>query len=430
MPPANRGKERTISILNRLFGEYSGPAFNVQFWDGSTWDKLSDQSPQFTLVLNHPGALKHMFLPPTERSLGEAYVNKDFDLEGDIYQAFDVGEHIQNQKWAIAETLWYAWHLWNLPDKGSFHTKSDSAQVSGEIHSLDRDRQAVSYHYDVSNDFYALWLDKNMLYSCAYYPEKGLDIHSAQEKKMEYICKKLRLKSGERLLDIGCGWGGQIIHAAKHYGVKAVGITLSENQAEWARNRIEEEGLEGQCEVKLMDYREIPPGTSYDKIVSVGMVEHVGREKLLTYFKQAYRLLEPQGLFLNHGIASMDTDPNRKRPTEESFGDNYVFPDGELVLINTMLRYAEEAGFEVLDVESLREHYAQTLRHWVHRLEGRHQEALQHVEETTYRIWRLFMSGSARGFEVGRLNLYQSLLGKPSKTGKSGLPRTRKDLYM
>ncbi len=430
MPTANHGKERTISILNRLFAEYSGPAFNVRFWDGSTWDKLGNQSPQFTLVLNHPGALKHMFLPPTERSLGEAYIYKDFDLEGDIYQAFDVGEYIQNQKWSLGETLWVGWHLWNLPDKGSFNTRSDSAQVSGEIHSLNRDRQAISYHYDVSNDFYALWLDKNMLYSCAYYPEEGFNIHSAQEKKMEYICKKLRLKPGERLLDIGCGWGGQIIHAAKRYGVKAVGITLSENQAEWARNRIEEEGLEGQCEVELMDYREIPPGTSYDKIVSVGMVEHVGREKLPTYFKQAYRLLEPQGLFLNHGIASMSTDPNRERPTEESFGDNYVFPDGELVLINTMLRYAEEAGFEVLDVESLREHYAQTLRHWVHRLEGSHQEALQYVEETTYRIWRLFMSGSARGFEVGRLNLYQSLLGKPSKTGKSGLPRTREDLYM
>jgi len=251
-------------------------------------------------------------------------------------------------------------------------------------------------------------------------------LDTAQERKLDYICRKLRLKPGQRLLDIGCGWGGLVIHAAQHYGVEALGITLSEPQAELANQRIAEAGLSGRCQVKVLDYREVNDWGGFDALASVGMFEHVGEDLLEVYFRQAFRLLRPGGLFLNHGIAHRATDPKTKGPT---FSNTYVFPDGELVPISTTLRVAEAVGFEVRDVESLREHYALTLRHWVRRLEAHHGEALRYVDEPTYRVWRLFMSGSAHGFTMGRLNVYQSLLVKQGPRGENGLPLTRADLY-
>lgn len=429
MTNERQAKEKTLTFFDSLFNNYRGPSFTIQLWDGSTWHSEEKGATKFTLSLNHQGALKEMFLPPTELSMGEAYIYGDFDLQGDIFQAIEITDYFQQQEINWLDKLRYAWMLWSLPQDGSGSSRNRAAQLSGKKHSISRDRQAISYHYDVSNEFYSLFLDKYLNYSCAYFAQKGMDIHQAQKKKMDYICKKLRLKPGEKLLDIGCGWGGQIIHAAKHYDVEALGITLSENQVELAQRRIREEGLEDRCRVKLLDYREILDQTTFDKIVSVGMVEHVGEDKLPEYFQQAYRLLKPRGLFLNHGIAATYMDPNRHR-TDNSFSEKYVFPDGELSLINTMLAHAESSGFEVRDVESLREHYAQTLRHWVSRLEDKYQEALQHVEETTYRIWRLYMSASAKGFEIGRLNIYQSLLSKQDDQGRSGHPRTRADLYL
>ena len=428
MSEATNAKQKTTSILDDIFTAYSGPPFVIQMWDGSSWSSDEHQKPRFTMNLNHAGALKKMFMPPSELSLGEAYIYGDFDLEGDIFQSLEIADHVQNQDWTWWEKMRTAWKLWTLPGTGRAPTAKHAAQLKGEKHSLSRDKQAISYHYDVSNEFYALWLDKYLNYSCAYFSRENYDIHQAQEEKMDYVCRKLRLNPGEHLLDIGCGWGGQIIYAAKHYGVEALGITLSKNQVELARKRIREEGLQDVCRVELMDYRKIPADQKFDKIVSVGMVEHVGEEKLAPYFQQAYRLLKPAGLFLNHGIAATYNDPNRGN-MDNSFSDKYVFPDGELVLINTMLRYAEAAGFEVRDVESLREHYARTLQHWVSRLENRYEQAREFVSETTYRIWRLYMSASARGFQVGRLNIYQSLLAKQAVEGVSSHPMTRADLY-
>jgi len=253
----------------------------------------------------------------------------------------------------------------------------------------------------------------------------GVDVLlTGLEQKLDYICRKLRLKPGERLLDIGCGWGALVIHAAKHYGVEAVGITLSENQYRWAQERIKREGLEGRARVELRDYREVNEPEGFDKLVSVGMFEHVGEEMLEVYFRQALKLLKPGGVFLNHGIAR-----NANRPWQrDTFGDKYVFPDGELVPIWLTLKVAQEAGFEVRDVESLREHYALTLRHWVRRLEDHHDEALEIVDETTYRIWRLFMAGSSYNFLKGHHEIYQTLLVK-AEGGPSGLPWTRADWY-
>lgn len=298
--------------------------------------------------------------------------------------------------------------------------------MQGQQHSIERDRQAISYHYDVSNEFYKLWLDERLVYSCGYFhsPENSLD--RAQEQKLDHICRKLRLRPGQRMLDIGCGWGGLVIYAARHYGVSAEGITLSEPQAELANERIHQAGLEDRCRVTVNDYRELDESEGYDALASVGMFEHVGEANLPVYFEQAMDLLRPGGAFLNHGITRRATEvPDAMG----SFSETYVFPDGELTPISTSLRVAEQVGFEVRDVESLREHYAMTLRRWVRRLEANHQRALQHVSEPTYRVWRLFMSGSAHGFSVGRLNLHQSLLIKVDKQGRSGLPLTRADIY-
>ena len=263
-----------------------------------------------------------------------------------------------------------------------------------------------------------------MVYSCAYFATPEEDLDSAQERKLDYICRKLRLCRGERLLDIGCGWGGLIMHAAAHYGVEAVGITLSAPQAELARQRLRESGLSDRCRVEVSDYRDIEHGQLYDKIVSVGMFEHVGEAFLPEYFNRAYELLRPGGVFLNHGIAYSATY-HRRGP---SFSERYVFPDGEMVPINTTIRAAELSGFEVRDIESLREHYELTLHHWVRRLEAQAEQARAISDDTTYRIWRLYMAGSAHGFRTGRLNVYQTLLVKP-RQGDSGLPLTREDWY-
>jgi cyclopropane-fatty-acyl-phospholipid synthase len=427
MEGIDRAKEMSLAILDKVFAKYPLQNFTVRLWDGTVWSPGDGPSAGFTLVLNHPGALRKMFLLPSELNLGEAYIYGDFDVEGDLIAAFPMAEHLQDLDLGLGDKLGLAQQLLSLPNTTTPRRGRQAAQISGEHHSRERDRQAISYHYDVSNDFYALWLDRRMVYSCAYFTDPDEDIDTAQERKLDYICRKLRLQSGERLLDIGCGWGGLVIYAAQHYGVEALGITLSQPQVDLARERIEEAGLGDRCRVAYMDYREVSPERSFDKLVSVGMFEHVGEAKMRIYFEQARALLRPEGLFLNHAIARPGWQPpSNKRDT---FSNHYVFPDGELTPISNSSKIAEEAGFEVRDVESLREHYALTLRRWVRRLEDRHDEALDQVDEVTYRVWRLFMSGSADGFESGRLNVYQALLVKPGPGGESGLPLTREDLY-
>ena len=421
-------EEWTLRILNDIFGEKGGEKINVRLWNGKIWPNTAERPA--TLVLNHPGALRAMFLPGTEVGLAEAYLYNDFDIEGNIEAVFDLANSMKTvlaskyKKVKILNDILHLPTMTNPRPNGKNGRKA--ARLSGKRHSIARDKKAISYHYDVSNDFYALWLDNRMVYSCAYFqtPDEGLN--TAQERKLDYICKKLRLKPGQRLLDIGCGWGGLIIHAAKNYGVNAIGITLSQQQVDLANQRIEEAGLSSHCKVLLQDYREIDEYESFDALASIGMFEHVGEYMLPIYFEKAYQLLKPGGVFLNHGIAKRENDEPQHHPT---FSEAYVFPDGELTPINRSLHAAEIAGFEVRDVESLREHYALTLRHWVQRLERNHAEALKYVDEPTYRVWRLFMSGSAHGFAHGRLNVYQTLLLKPDEQGFGNLPLTREDWY-
>lgn len=412
----------SADFLEHLFTGHPRHDFRVRFWDGSSWGRTDH--PRFTLVLAHPGALRAMFLNPSELSLGEAYIYNDFDIEGDIEAAFEMGDHLLSEDHGLGERLHLGTILGKLPAQGRPRAVVRAHKLRGTVHSRGRDQRAISYHYDLPAEFYQLFLDRRMVYSCAYFQHAEEDLDAAQEHKLDYLCRKLRLRPGERLLDIGCGWGGLIIHAAAHYAVQALGITLSEPQAELARQRIGEAGVEERSRAEVRDYRDLAGSEPFDKIVSVGMFEHVGEALLQEYFTHAWRLLKPGGVFLNHGIA-YSAVYRRRGP---SFVDQYVFPDGDLVPISTTLHAAEHRGFEVRDVESLREHYAMTLHHWVKRLEGNAEQARSITDDTSYRIWRLYMAGSAHAFRTGRLNLYQVLLAK-SVGGRSGLPLTRRDWY-
>jgi cyclopropane-fatty-acyl-phospholipid synthase len=413
-------------LLDELFGGNRTLKVGARLWDGTHWP--DDNPRSTTLLLNHPGALRSMFLPGTEVGLGEAYLYDDFDFEGDIESVFELADRLNETTLGGRKKLRAASDLLRLPSRDNYHPgKRGPARLAGKQHSVERDRQAVTYHYDVSNNFYALWLDQRMVYSCAYFHSPDDDLDTAQARKLDNVCRKLRLKPGQRLLDIGCGWGGLVIYAAQHYGVETTGITLSQPQADLANARIAEAGLSDHCRVWVRDYREMEDPGGFDALVSVGMFEHVGAKLLPAYFSQAWELLKPGGVFLNHGIANRAGEKPRN---ERSFSDVYVFPDGELTPISTSLGAAEEAGFEVRDVESLREHYMLTLRQWVSRLEAYHDQSLQYVDEPTYRVWHLFMSGSAYGFKVGRLNVYQALFVRPGVGGSSGLPLTRVDWYV
>jgi len=412
----------SAELLETLLADYPTRDFQLRLWDGTTWGM--EKQPRFTLVLKHPEALRAMFLSPSELKLGEAYIYDDFNIEGDIEAAFDLAHYLLGQGRCLRAGFDLQERLQKRSANDQPRAGPHPIELCGPVHSKDRDQQAVTYHYDLPAEFYALWLDQRMVYSCAYFATPEEDLDSAQQRKLDYICKKLRLRRGERLLDIGCGWGGLIMYAAANYGVQAVGLTLSVPQAEMARQRLRGAGLNDRCRVEVSDYRDIDHGQQYDKIVSVGMFEHVGEALLPEYFNRAYELLRPGGVFLNHGIAYSATY-RRKGP---SFSDQYVFPDAELVPINTTLRAAELSGFEVRDLESLREHYALTLHQWVQRLEAHAEEARRITDDKTYRIWRLYMAGSAHGFRTGRLNVYQTLLAKP-RHGDSGLPLTREDWY-
>lgn len=426
--PARSAPAKTVAkvtaVLEELLGEYRPRDFAVELWDGTRWDPDPGQFCRFTWRIRNAGALRAALRSDRQVALAEAYVYGGFDIEGDILAIFPFAEYLDEKSFRTSEKVRLATLLLSLPGADPFD--GTGKKLSGRVHSKIRDRQAVSFHYDVSNDFYQLWLDSRMVYSCAYFNSVEDSIDHAQASKLDYICRKLRLRPGERLLDIGCGWGGLIVHAAQNYGVHATGITLSQEQHALALARIAEAGLKPRCAVQLLDYRDAERLGQFDKLVSVGMVEHVGEGKLPDYFRAAFDLLKPGGAFLNHGIGRAGS---REKPSHPTFTDVYVFPDGELIPISTMLQHAEKAGFEIRDLENLREHYFLTLSHWLRRLEARQVEARSLIGELKYRIWRLYLAGSAYYFQSGKLDLYQSLLVK-TDAGRSGLPLTRLDWYL
>ena len=426
-------EEKTRHALSAIFADCSLDKISVRLRNGAMWPDARPR--EATLALKHREALGRMFLPGTEVGLAEAYLHNDFDIEGDIEAAFEVADFLLTHLGDWKRKLKLAGLLIGLPGRNGGSTMQRAARhflprIRGKRHSRARDRRAVTFHYNVSNDFYRLWLDRRMVYSCAYFQSPDDDLDTAQERKLDYLCRKLRLRAGQHLLDIGCGWGALVIHAAKHFGVRADGITLSEPQAEWGRARIADAGLASEAKIDLRDYREIVINGSelYDAIVSVGMAEHVGRERLPNYFAAVRRALKPGGVFLNQAIGeNVVARPDNRNG---SFIEQYVFPDGDVLPLPMMLRAAESAQFEIRDVENLREHYAFTLRHWLRTLEANHDKALQFVDESMYRVWRLYLAGSAHGFRRGHLAVYQTLLAKLDPSGQSNLPLTRDDWYM
>jgi len=426
------------AVLTALFGEPHQRGFDVKFWDGAI--DHGARAP-FTLVLNRPAALRRMLLPPNEMSIVESYIAGDVDIEGSMEAGSNLGEAIGGRLHSPLAVARLVRLVAGLPGQAEDDLADirfpEHARKLGPRHTPVRDAAAIHYHYDVGNDFYKLWLDRRMVYSCAYFRTAEDSLDTAQEAKLDLICRKLRLKPGERFLDIGCGWGGLIMHAAEHYGVDATGITLSQNQAALAQERIERAGLGDRCRVAIRDYRTLNADDGYDKISSIGMIEHVGESHLPVYFDSAFRALKPGGLFMNHGIVSL-SEP-RPRPLREkifrkfwradAFIDTYVFPDGKLTAAHEVIAAAEGAGFEVRDVESLREHYAMTLRHWVRRLEEKSAAATEQVGVHHFRIWRLYMAASANAFAKANINIIQTLLAKPDAHGKSNIPLTREDVY-
>jgi len=420
---------------------WSGPVFRV---GGRVAAAASAESaapePPFTLWFRTPAAVVSLVLGRDPLRLAEAYFRGDVDIEGDLFAALALKDHLEEIKLSLGER-WTAFLMalklrslnQGLEPAGESDAhqggkRSHGYRRAARAHSTNANREAIRFHYDVSNEFYKLWLDRAMVYSCGYFERADMEIDDAQQAKLEHICRKLLLKPGERFLDIGCGWGALVIHAARHHGVRAHGITLSSNQLILARARIAAAGLEDRVTVELRDYRELDHSALYDKVSSVGMFEHVGIANLPVYFDAVRRVLTPGGLFLNHGITHQHSGWNRNLSTE--FINRYVFPDAQLDAISNIQRFMEDADFEIADVEGLRPHYALTLRAWVARLERCHARALEYVSEATYRVWRLYMAASALQFESGNLGIYQILVRKRGAESHPALPLTRRHLYM
>lgn len=378
----------------------------ITLWNGSS-TALSD-APRVELKLRQAGAAKYLLNPSLDR-LGEAFVEGLVDVDGDIRDVIAVAE-------GLAQHGDTERGLGRLPGWLSRHTRKS-------------DRKAIEYHYDVSNEFYSLWLDPQMLYSCAYFPQGDEDLATAQTLKLEHICRKLMISPGQTLLDIGCGWGALAIHAARHHGARVVGVTLSTNQYELARERVRQAGLEDRVEIRLQDYRDIPGDAVFDRISSVGMFEHVGLKNLPVYFHSIQRLLKEGGLVLNHGITTRDPAQQDGGPNTDSFIHQYVFPDGELPHVSRAALEMEQQHLEVQDVECLRPHYAQTLMHWVTRLEAQREQAIAMVGEKRYRIWRIYMAGCAHAFERGWVSIHQLLASKQTQPGLAPCPWTREYQY-
>lgn len=362
--------------------------------------------PRVTLQINDPGVLQEMHNPTLDK-LGEAFIDQRLDVEGNIRDVIEVAD---------------------LLSKGLLG-EGPGPSVEASAHDRQMDAKAISYHYDLSNDFYALWLDPQMVYSCGYFRNPEDSLATAQTQKFDHLCRKLRLKPGERLLDVGCGWGGLARHAARFYDVEVYGITLSKAQLALAQARTSKANLNDRVTLELLDYRDLPGNEDFDKVVSVGMFEHVGHANLDDYFRILYEQVKPGGLVMNHGITAKHTDGRQVGRGAGAFIGRYVFPHGELPHLSMAIASMSDQGLEVIDVESLRLHYARTLEHWSNNLENCLEQAREHVTDKTLRIWRVYLAGCAYGFRRHWMNIHQILAVKPFADGSHHVPWTREDMY-
>ncbi|CAL9312199.1 class I SAM-dependent methyltransferase [Streptomyces sp. SudanB52_2052] len=416
--------------LQGLFAQVLGAPLPVRIraWDGSQ----AGPPGAPILVVRNRRALRRLLWKPGELGLARAWVAGDLDIEGDLYATLDLLAGLIWERGEDARTLAQALRdpevraavrgLVRLagPPLPPAPPREEARSPRRHLHTKRTDRRAISHHYDVGNDFYEIVLGPSMVYSCAYWPALDSTLEQAQRDKLELVCRKLGLKPGQRLLDVGCGWGSLAIHAAREHGVSVVGVTLSQEQAAYARKRVADEGLTDKVEIRVQDYRDVRDGP-YDAVSSIGMAEHVGADRYLEYAADLYDLLEPGGRLLNHQIARR---PQRDETAYhvDSFIDSYVFPDGELQPIGITVTQLERAGFEVRDVESIREHYALTLRQWVARLEADWQRAVRLTSPGRARVWRLYMAASALAFEHNRIGVNQVLAVRTPESGASGMP--------
>jgi cyclopropane-fatty-acyl-phospholipid synthase len=407
-------------LLTTAFGPR--PPVRIEFWDGSV---TGPQDGPGTIRVHSPDAVRRIVWALGELGLGRAFVAGDLDIDGDIcgtLRALQAGA-ARDARLGLPGSLAALRAAASLGVLGRPPAPPpEEARPHGWLHSPGRDAYDISHHYDVGNEFYRLVLGPSMTYSCALFAEPGTTtLEQAQSAKHELIARKLGLRQGMRLLDVGCGWGSLALHAAAAHGVRVVGVTISREQAELARERVAAAGLAGRVEICLQDYRDLR-GEQFDAISSVGMFEHVGHKRMAEYFTTLRALLRPHGRLLNHAISSVGGSV----PGRRSFVGRYVFPDGELIDVGQVVLAMEEAGFEVRDVESLREHYALTLRAWIANLESRWEEAVAAAGEARARVWRLYMAGSALGFEDGGVSVHQVLGVVPDATGAAAMPATRR----
>ena len=410
-------------LLRALLGD---PPVRFEFWDGSSVGPEPGEAVG-TITVRSSNAVRRLLWSPSELGLGRAYVAGDLDVEGDIVAIVEVLRDAtpQDLKFGLAaarEALTASRRVGALGRP--LPPPPQEARLSGWRHSLRRDASAISHHYDVGNDFYRIVLGPSMTYSCARFTSESATLEEAQAAKHDLVARKLGLheRPGMRLLDVGCGWGSMAIHAASTYGANVVGITISKEQAELARKRAADAGVGELVEIRLQDYRELG-SESFDAISSIGMAEHVGGSKIDTYFECLRRALVPTGRLLNHAISSKGGSKLGRR----SFLGRYVFPDGELMDVGETVLAMERNGFEIRDVESLREHYARTLKAWLANLEAGWDDAVAAADVARARIWRLYMAGSAVGFTDGGVSIHQVLGVVPTATGEAAVPLTRAD---
>ncbi len=430
--PATRSKATAAEAVAPVLGAFfpDGIPVEFRFWDGTTAGPgRTDRRPAGgpgRVIVRTPEAIGRLLWAPGDLGLGRAYVAGDLDVEGDVFAvlralADAAPKDLHRGPRSVGSALGASWRVgalqWPQPPP------PEELRPRGRRHSKRRDARAIGHHYDAGNDFYRLLLGPSLTYSCARFIDQEASLEDAQASKHELVCRKLGLaeRPGARLLDIGCGWGSMALHAAIHHDAQVVGITISQAQAELALKRAAEAGVADRVEIRLQDYRDLPAGERFDAISSIGMFEHVGASRTQEYFEVARSRLGPGGRMLNHAISS----PGGSTLARRSFVGRYVFPDGELLDVGEVVLAMERAGFEVRDVESLREHYARTARAWVANLEAHWDEAVALVGVGRARIWRLYLAAYSLGFDDGGVAIHQVLAVVPDAGGRTGMPAVR-----
>jgi cyclopropane-fatty-acyl-phospholipid synthase len=434
-PPAAPapGTEVARDIVQRVFAGIQHPVA-VVLKDGTIL-READGPREATIILREPATLRLLLTRGSDLAASEGFIRSDIEVDGSIESVLFAMDSAAVGH-SAAEWAAIAVRIARLPRVSVGTVSREAAKLRGRRHSPERDRSAIAYHYDLSNDLFGLFLDESLGYSSAYFRSETESVDEAQAHKYDLVCRKLRLREGERLLDMGCGWGGLLRFAAREYGARVTGVTTSQRQEQYNLARIEREGLSARCTIAVLDYRNLGDLGTFDKAASLEMAEHVGDEMMPVFFASVFDRLVPGALFLNQNIIAYESTPSRMRalaqqflPQRSAFTEKYVFPDGKIPRLPLIAQAAQDAGFEVRDVENLREHYVLTLQHWIRQLESNETEARAMVGDATYNTFRLWVGGSLYSFASGRLGVVQTLFAKWIDHARALVPPTRVDIY-